>query len=121
LEGLGVVKRFFLVDIPLIMPQIKYIFIMTFIGSVQNYARTYILKSQGTTTIVERMYRAMFEEANYGLASAYATIIFDGKTFDREGEAPGVEHLSFETYGIFWRAWAARPTDEERAAAPWEE
>lgn len=76
LEGLGVVKRFLLIDIPLIMPQIKYIFIMTFIGSVQNYARTYILKSQGTTTIVERMYRAMFEEANYGLASAYATIIF---------------------------------------------
>jgi ABC-type sugar transport system permease subunit len=76
LEGLGVVKRFLLIDIPLIMPQIKYIFIMTFIGSVQNYARTYILKSAGTTTIVERMYRAMMEEANYGLASAYATLIF---------------------------------------------
>lgn len=56
-----------------------------------------------------------------GSESTYATIIFDGKTFDREGEAPGVEHLSFETYGVFWRAWATRPTDEERAAAPWEE
>ncbi len=76
LEGLGVVKRFLLIDIPLIMPQIKYIFIMTFIGSVQNYARTYILKSAGTTTVVEKMYRAMMEEANYGLASAYATLIF---------------------------------------------
>ena len=76
LEGLGVVKRFILIDVPLIMPQIKYIFIMTFIGSVQNYARTYILKSAGTTTVVEKMYRAMMEEANYGLASAYATLIF---------------------------------------------
>lgn len=26
-----------------------------------------------------------------------------------------------ETYGKVWRAWASRPTDEERAAAPWED
>ena len=77
LEGLGVVKRFFLIDIPLIVPQIKYIFIMTFIGSVQNYARTYILASSGTVTPVENMYRIMTgAQADYGMASAYATIIF---------------------------------------------
>ena len=77
LEGLGVVKRFFLVDIPLITPQIKYIFIMTFIASVQNYARTYILGSAGTITPVESMYRIMTgAQADYGMASAYATIIF---------------------------------------------
>jgi ABC-type sugar transport system permease subunit len=77
LEGLGVVKRFFLIDIPLIMPQIKYIFIMTFISSVQNYARTYILGSAGTITPVESMYRIMTgAQADYGMASAYATIIF---------------------------------------------
>lgn len=76
LEGLGLFKRFILVDIPLILPQIKYIFIMTFIGSVQNYARTYILGSAGTKTPVESMYRAMTEQADYGMASAYATIIF---------------------------------------------
>ena len=77
LEGLGVVKRFFLIDIPLIVPQIKYIFIMTFIASVQNYARTYILGSAGTITPVESMYRIMTgTQADYGMASAYATIIF---------------------------------------------
>ena len=77
LEGLGVVKRFFLIDIPLIVPQIKYIFIMTFINSVQNYARTYILGSAGTITPVESMYRIMTgAQADYGMASAYATIIF---------------------------------------------
>ncbi len=77
LEGLGVVKRFFLIDIPLIVPQIKYIFIMTFISSVQNYARTYILGSAGTITPVENMYRIMTgSQADYGMASAYATIIF---------------------------------------------
>lgn len=36
----------------------------------------------------------------------------------------GYEHknsVCFENYGKTWRAWATRPTDEERAAAPWEE
>ena len=76
LEGLGIVKRFFTIDIPLIMPQIKYIFIMTFIASVQNYARTYILASTGTTTPVETMYTTMMIHGDYGKASAYATLIF---------------------------------------------
>ena len=77
LEGLGIIKRFFSIDIPLIMPQIKYIFIMTFIDSVQNYARTYILGSSGTITPVENMYRIMTgTQADYGMASAYATILF---------------------------------------------
>lgn len=30
-------------------------------------------------------------------------------------------HVRFVNYGKTWRAWASRPTDEERAAAPWEE
>ena len=77
LEGLSTVKRFLLIDVPLIMPQIKYIFIMTFITSVQNYARTFILASSGTKTPVELMYRAMMGgKADYGMASAYATLIF---------------------------------------------
>ena len=76
LEGLSTFKRFFLIDIPLIMPQIKYIFIMTFISSVQNYARTYILASTGTTTPVETMYTTMMIHGDYGMASAYATLIF---------------------------------------------
>ena len=77
LEGLGIMKRLISIDSPLIMPQIKYIFIMTFISSVQNYARTYILASSGTVTPVENMYRIMTgAQADYGMASAYATIIF---------------------------------------------
>ena len=76
LEGLGIVKRFFMIDIPLIMPQIKYIFIMTFISSVQNYARTYILASTGTKTPVEEMYTTMMTYGDYGKSSAYATLIF---------------------------------------------
>lgn len=51
----------------------------------------------------------------------YANIVCNGKTFDRYGKGPGADNLRFETYGKQWRAWASRPTDEERAAAPWEE
>ena len=76
LEGLGVVKEFISIDIPLIMPQIKYIFIMTFIESAQNYARTYILSASGSDTIVHVMYKQMSQQGNYGLSSAYATLIF---------------------------------------------
>lgn len=77
LEGLGVWKRLFCIDIPLILPQIKYIFIMTIIDSVQNYSRTYVLGSSGTTTLAEALYSAMMGTTkDYGLSSAYATIIF---------------------------------------------
>ena len=76
LEGLGIIKRFLTIDIPLIVPQIKYIFITTFIGSVQNFARTHILRSTVVTTPVQSMYEMMTVEANYGMSSAYATLIF---------------------------------------------
>ena len=58
------------------MPQIKYIFVMTIIESVQNYSRTYVLNSAGTKTLAEGLYRAMYEQTDYGLSSAYATLIF---------------------------------------------
>lgn len=52
---------------------------------------------------------------------AYATIWYQGKNIDRDGEAIENDDLTWFAYGIRWRAWATRPTDEERAAAPWEE
>jgi ABC-type sugar transport system permease subunit len=76
LEGLGAWKRLFCIDIPLIMPQIKYIFVMTIIDSVQNYSRTYVMKSSGTKTLAEGLYRAMQDQTDYGLSSAYAMLIF---------------------------------------------
>ena len=76
LEGLGTIKRFLKIDIPLIMPQIKYIFITTFIGSVQNFARTHILNSTVVKTPVQTMYEMMTREGDYGMSSAYATLIF---------------------------------------------
>lgn len=50
----------------------------------------------------------------------YATIWIGGRVIDALGIEPK-ENISFDSYGKTWRAWATRPTDEERAAAPWEE
>lgn len=77
LEGIGIWKRLFYIDIPLIVPQLKYIFIMSFIHSLQNFARVFTTTSgyHGTATPIVIMYQNMLSH-NYGLASAYATVIF---------------------------------------------
>ena len=49
-----------------------------------------------------------------------ASIWISGQVIDAIG-IESIDHIAFEAYGKTWRAWAARPTDEERAAAPWEE
>ncbi len=77
LEGIGIWRRFFTIDLPLIAPQLKYVIITSFIHSMQNFARTYMITGGnfGTYTPVHLMYQNMLE-GNYGQASAYATIIF---------------------------------------------
>ena len=77
LEGIGIWKRFFSIDLPLIIPQLKYVFITSFIHSLQNFSRTYMVTGGqfGTYTPIHIMYQNMVE-GNYGLASAYATVIF---------------------------------------------
>ena len=80
LEGLGTIKRFLKIDIPLIMPQIKYVFITTFIASVQNFARTQFVGSGSVETPVQNLYDFMTGTKggtkDYGMSSAYATLIF---------------------------------------------
>ena len=51
---------------------------------------------------------------------AYATILFDGNSVDREGWLADDDDLVWHSYGSEWRCWASRPTDEEREAAAWE-
>lgn len=78
LDGITIWKRFFKIDLPLCFPQIKYILIMTIIHSIQNFSRIYITMGRTenviSTPIVE-MYILM-NDRNYGLASAYATVLF---------------------------------------------
>lgn len=77
LDGITVIKRFIFIDIPLIFAQIKYVLIMTFIASVQNFGRTYMTTggSWDTKTPVHTMYDNVVR-GNYGRASAYATVLF---------------------------------------------
>ncbi|MBE7080605.1 MAG: sugar ABC transporter permease [Clostridiales bacterium] len=77
LDGITVIKRFVFIDIPLILAQIKYVFIMTFISSVQNFGRTYMTEAgdAGVKTPVHSMYLYVTGN-NYGRASAYATVLF---------------------------------------------
>lgn len=77
LEGCNIFKRFFRIDIPLIAAQIKYVFVLSFIASVQNFTRVYITTNgaYGTQIPINIMYRQLLGQ-NYGLASAYATILF---------------------------------------------
>ena len=78
LEGIGIWKRFFFIDLPLILPQIKYIFITNFIHSVQNFTRVDSVTDglQGTMTPIKMIYDKINESGAYGEASAYATLMF---------------------------------------------
>ena len=80
LDGISVFKRFYKIDLPLCIPQIKYVVIMTIIGSIQNFSRVYITMGRTnnvvSTPIVEMYMLMNGSERNYGLASAYATILF---------------------------------------------
>lgn len=80
MDGITVFKRFIKIDIPLCAPQIKYVVIMTIIASIQNFSRVYIamggMPGVVSTPIVEMYMLMNASERNYGLASAYATILF---------------------------------------------
>lgn len=77
LDGCGWFRRILKIDLPLILPQIKYVFIMSFIASVQNYTSIYILHGVNgqIQTPALLMYREIIN-ANYGVASAIGMFIF---------------------------------------------
>jgi len=78
LDGCGWFKRIFKFDIPLILPQIKYIFITSFIASIQSFDRIYIT-TQGeynTGTPALEMFFQLFKYNQYGIASAMSVFLF---------------------------------------------
>lgn len=80
LDGISVWKRFVKIDIPLCIPQMKYVLVMTIIASIQNFSRVYIVMGRTQNVVsapIVEMYMLMNgSERNYGLASAYATVLF---------------------------------------------
>ncbi len=77
LEGCPLIKRLIKIDIPLIMPQLKYVLIMTLIQTAQNFNRVYMTTggSWGTQIPINDMYNKLVA-GNYGQSSAYAAILF---------------------------------------------
>lgn len=84
LDGCGWFKRIFKLDLPLILPQIKYIIITTFIASVQSYTNMYIVSNGslptanelGISTPAYHMYYELMHNMNYGTASAMGVLLF---------------------------------------------
>ena len=77
LEGCPLLKRIIQIDIPLVMPQIKYVLITTLIASAQNFNRVYMTTggSWGTQIPINEMYNHVVA-GNYGQSSAYAALLF---------------------------------------------
>ena len=77
LEGCGILKRVVHVDIPFISPQMKYVFVMSFIGSVQNVSRVMMTTqgAAGTQIPIYIMYNYLSDN-NYGVSSALALLMF---------------------------------------------
>ena len=77
LDGCGWFRRIVKIDIPLILPQLKYIFVTSFIASVQNYTNIYVLHGINgqIQTPALLMYREIIN-ANYGVASVMGVLIF---------------------------------------------
>jgi ABC-type sugar transport system permease subunit len=73
-------QRFFNVDIPLIMSQIKLLLILAFIGSVQEFQLIFLTTGGGpgnvTYTPALEMYYNATRFTNFGLASAMGTFLF---------------------------------------------
>ena len=77
LDGCSVIRRLIKIDIPLITPQLKYVFVWSFIGSVQNFTRVRLTTSGsfGSQTIMNAMYDYL-SRGEYGISAAYAAVIF---------------------------------------------
>ncbi len=79
LDGCSWGRRIVTIDIPLILPQIKYIFITSFIASVQNYATLYILYGAESGALIKTPALLIYGEimnGNYGVASVMGLLLF---------------------------------------------
>lgn len=77
LDGCGWLKRIVKLDLPMILPQIKYILITSFIGSIQNYSTIYVvLGDKGPVYTPALCMYLEIMQSNYGLASAQSVILF---------------------------------------------
>lgn len=79
-DGAGVWRRFWNLDLPLLLPQLKLLLILGFIGGVQEFQSIFITTGGGpgnvTYTPALELYYQAVRFNNFGLASAIGTVLF---------------------------------------------
>ena len=80
IDGCTWVKRILFIDIPMISPQLKFVFVTGFIGSVQDFARIWLTTQGGpgraTYTPALELYLNISTFNNYGVAAAMGLTLF---------------------------------------------
>ena len=80
LDGAGRIRRFFSIDLPAVMGQIKYFLVFGIIGGIQDYSTQIILTNGGPgfRTMVPGyyMFTQAFKADRMGYASAMGTVLF---------------------------------------------
>ena len=76
LEGCGLIKRFFVIDLPFIMGQVKYVSIGAIIAGVKSVGRIMATTDgqMGTMTLMYKLYEYL-NKNQYGMASTIAVIM----------------------------------------------
>ena len=81
-DGASVMRRTFLVDVPLLLPQFRIVIVLSGIYAVQNFIPILLLTNggPGTATLVPGldMYQSAFQNSQYGYGMAIGTLLFLG-------------------------------------------
>ncbi len=78
LDGFSWFTRLFRIDMPMIGAQMKYVFMTTFISSIQNFSRVFITTNGAFDTNIPALvlYQNITTHQNYGVASAMGMVLF---------------------------------------------
>jgi raffinose/stachyose/melibiose transport system permease protein len=79
-DGAGGLRRFFSMELPLIVPQIRMIVILNVIGSLQSFGWQLLVTEGGpansTTVPAWEMYKTAMYSSRFGLASSIGVVLF---------------------------------------------
>ncbi|CAN5840712.1 sugar ABC transporter permease [soil metagenome] len=80
MDGASSIRRFFAMELPLIVPQIRLIVILNVIGSLQGFGWQLLVTRGGpnnaTTVPAWEMYQSAMTEGRFGVASAVGVVLF---------------------------------------------